>query len=76
MKSLMMLTSLLLIETLSHSDYIMVNVANTRCTDGVVPASSSLRKSVEHCIATNLNVTLMNITVCPAYEMFNRLIGS
>ena len=57
MKSLMKLTSLLLIETSSDSDYIMVNIANTNCTDGVVPASSSQRKSIEVCIDNQFDIT-------------------
>ena len=57
MKSLMKLTSLLLIETLSDSDYIMVNLSNTKCTDGVIPASSSQRQLTEYCITTKLNAT-------------------
>ena len=63
----MKLTSLLLVETLSDSDYIMVNIANRRCTDNVVPASSSQRDLIEHCIDTQFDVTSVGInlsTVC------------
>jgi len=68
MKSLMKLTSLLLVETLSNSDYIMVYVANNKiCTDTIVPASSSQRLVIEQCIANELDVTLMDIDVCAAY---------
>ena len=67
MSLLMKLTSLLLVETLSDSDYIMVNISNTSCTDNVVPASSSQRNLIEHCIDTQFDVTPVGInlsTVC------------
>ena len=54
MTSLMKLTSLLLIETLSDSDYIMVYVGNVSCTDGIVPAGSSQRLTIQQCIVNNL----------------------
>ena len=57
MKSLMKLTSLLLVETLSNPDYIVVNVSNKKCTDDVVPASSLQRQLTEHCITTTLDAT-------------------
>ena len=56
MKSLMKLTSLLLVETLSHSDHIMVYVTNKNCTDGIVSANSSQRLTIEKCIDTKLDV--------------------
>ena len=59
MKLLMKLTSLLLIETLSGSDYIMVNIANTSCTDNVISAKSLEKQLIERCIAANLDVTFV-----------------
>ena len=56
MKSLMTLTLLLLVETLSDSDYIMVNVSDVNCTDGIVPATLSQRLIIEKCIVNNLNM--------------------
>ena len=72
LKSLMMLTSLLLVNSLSDSDYIMVYVSNSYCTDNVVPANSSQRLLIEKCIADKLNVTSLNITVGTGYEQFNK----
>ena len=64
MTSLMKLTSLLLVETLSDSDYIMVYVGNVNCTDGIVPATSLMRLTIERCIVNNLDViSSMNINV-------------
>ena len=63
----MKLTSFLLVETLSDSDFIMVNISNTSCTDDVVPAGSSQRMSIEHCIDTQFDVTSVGInlsTIC------------
>ena len=65
----MKLTSLLLVETLSHSDYVMVNVSNINCTDNVVSANSSQRQLIERCIVSqpdasvgiNLNATCQQI---------------
>ena len=70
----MNLTSLLLVETLSHSDYIMVNVANTSCTDDVVPANSSQRQLIESCIDTQFHVTLVDINLSAIWQKFNRWI--
>ena len=73
MNSLMKLTSLLLVETLSDSDYIMVNIANTSCTNGVVvPANLSQRQSIENCIATNLNVISVCINSSAVCQEINR----
>ena len=72
MKSLMKLTSLLLIETFSHSDYIMVYVSNTRCTDNIVIASSSQRQLIEKCIDTKLNVLSVGINLNAACQEFHR----
>ena len=72
MNSLMKLTSLLLVETLSDSDYIMVNIANTSCTDSVVPANLLQRQLIEKCIATNLNVTSGYINSCAVCQEINR----
>ena len=75
MKSLMKLTSLLLLETLSDSDYIMVYVANTNCTDKIVPATLSQRWSIEKCIETNLNVISVGISyVSGVCQEFNRYV--
>ena len=74
LKLLMKLTSLLLVETLSHSDHIMVYVSNTFCIDNVVPANSSQRQLIETCIVTKFHVTSLNITVSAAYERFKRLL--
>ena len=68
----MKLTSLLLVETLSDSDYIMVNIANTNCTDGVVPASSSQQQLIERCIATQFDVTLDGINSSTICQRINR----
>ena len=73
MKSLMKLTSLLLVETLSHSDFIMVNVSNINCTDSVVSANSSQRHLIKKCIAARLeNLTSVNINPNDACYEFNR----
>ena len=76
MKSLMMLTSLLLVETLSDSDYIMVYVDNINCTDKIVPANLLQQQLIEKCIVTKLDVMItsedININVCTAYQEFNR----
>ena len=72
MNSLMKLTSLLLVETLSDSDYIMVNIDNTSCTDGVVPANLLQRHLIEKCIATNLNVTSVCINSSAVCQEINR----
>ena len=72
MKSLMKLTSLLLIETLSYSDYIMVNVANTSCTDNVVPANSSQQLLIEMCIATKLEPKSVGINLTAVWQEIKR----
>ena len=72
MKSLMTLTSLLLVETLSDSDYIMVYVFNVNCTDGIVPATLSQRLKIENCIVNNLDVTSVDINVKFFYQEFDR----
>ena len=68
----MKLTSLLLIETLSDSDYIMVNISNTNCTKGVVPANSLQRKLIEHCIDTQFDVTSVSINSSTVCQRINR----
>ena len=73
MKSLMTLTSLLLVETLSDSDYIMVYVSNESCTNlMIVQATLSQRLELENCIVNNLNVASMDINVESSYKEFNR----
>ena len=76
MTSLMKLTSLLLVETLSDSDYIMVHVykANVyvNCTNGTVPANSSQRLTIERCIVNNLNVTSADSKVKCLCQEFDR----
>ena len=75
MKSLMKLTSLLLVETLSNSDYIMVYAASTNCTDKIVSATSSQRWSIEKCIETKLNVISVDISyVSGVCQEFNRYV--
>ena len=73
MESLMKLTSLLLIETLSDSDYIKVHVANANCTDEFVQATLEEKDSIANCITTKLNVTgtSADIDVYPASQEFN-----
>ena len=73
MNSLMKLTSLLLVETLSDSDYIMVNIANTSCTNGVVvPANLSQRQSIENCIATKLELKSVGINLTVVWQEIRR----
>ena len=73
MKSLMTLTSLLLVETLSDLDYIMVNVSNINCTSGIVPATLSQRLIIEKCILNNVDVTLVNdINMKTSCQEFDR----
>ena len=72
MKSLMTLTSLLLVETLSDSDYIMVYVSDVNCTAGIVPATLSQQLIIENCIVNNLNVTSVDIKVKFLYQEFDR----
>ena len=50
MESLMKLTSVVLVETLSDSDYIMVYVFNKKCTVDFAPANSLQRQLIEKCI--------------------------
>ena len=71
MKSLMKLTSLLLVETLSDSDYVMVYVSNKICTDNLVPANSS-RQLIEICIATKLDITSVRINSSTVCQEFHR----
>ena len=73
MTSLMKLTSLLLVKTLSHSDYIMVYdyVANASCTSNVVPANFQQRQTIERCIDTKQYET-NNISLSAACQKFNR----
>ena len=76
MKSLMKLTSLLLVETLSPSDYIMVNVANTNCTDSIKPANSSQRHLLEECIDAkldNISVGINPKAVCQEFYRYSIL---
>ena len=69
----MKLTSLLFVETLSHSDYIMVNVANISCTDNFASADSLHRQLIEHCIATNLRATsLVGVSLNALCQEMNR----
>ena len=63
---LMKLTSLLLVETLTHSDHIMVYAANITCIDNIVSAKSSQRILIERCINTELQITSIGINVCAA----------
>ena len=63
MTSLMKLTSLLLVETLSQSDHIMVYVSDSYCTDNIVNASLSQKELIKRCIATKLDVTYINISI-------------
>ena len=63
MKSLMELTSLLLVETLSDSDhikvYVVVNESSASCTgeiNRICTATLSHRFMIERCIVNNLNV--------------------
>ena len=69
MISLMKLTSLLLVETLSDSDYIMVYVGNVSCTDGIVSATLLIRLTIEKCIVNNLNVTSTNNVISLCQEL-------
>ena len=68
----MKLTSLLLIETLSDSDYIKVYVANANCTDVFVPATLEEKDSIANCITTKLNVTYTSadIDVYAAFQEY------
>ena len=68
----MKLTSLLLVETLSHSDHIMVYVSNISCTDIVVPAHSSQKQLLEECIDAKIEVTLVGINPNAACQEFYR----
>ena len=72
-RSLMKLTSLLLVETLSNSDYIMVYDygANGSCAEHIVPAKSSQKQFIQHCVVAELSVT-DNVSLSAAYEKFNR----
>ena len=70
----MMLTSHLLIETLSDSDYIMVNVSNTNCTDKFMPVNSS-RQLMKQCVDAKLDITSVGISLCVAYQEFNRYLA-
>ena len=72
MKSLMTLTSLLLIETLSDSDYIMVYVSDVSCTNLIVSATLSQRLIIKNCIVNNLNVTSVDINVKSLCQEFDR----
>ena len=72
----MELTSLLLVETLSDSDYIMVHVGNVSCTDGIVAANSSQQFMIKNCIVNNLNLTSMDICMCESYQKFYRYIAT
>ena len=72
MKSLMKLTSILLLESLSHSDYIMVYVSNVNCTENVVSANSSQRQLLEHCVHTQLDVAVVDINPNALYNKFHR----
>ena len=73
MKLLMTLTSLLLVETLSDSDYIKVHVSNVSCTElMIVPATLSHRLKIENCIVNNLNVTSVDINVKSLCQEFDR----
>ena len=72
MESLMKLTSLLLIETLSDTDYIKVHVANASCADTFVQATLEEKDSIANCVTTKLNVTgtSANIDVYTASQEF------
>ena len=74
----MKLTSLLLVETLSDSDYIMVYVGNVNCTVGIVPATLLNRIAIVKCIVNNLNVIsdleviMINVNQKQLCQDFNR----
>ena len=76
MKLLMKLTSHLLIETLSDSDYIMVYVSNTKCnkTDNLIPVNSSSRQLIDYCVDAELDITTV-ISLCAACKEFNRYLA-
>ena len=59
----MKLTSLLLVETLSHSDYIMVYVSNESYTDDVVLTSSSQKQLIKFFITNKLDVMPVSINL-------------
>ena len=63
MISLMKLTSLLLVETLSHSDYIMVYVSNKSYTDDVVLANPSQKQLIKMFITDKLDVMPVSINL-------------
>ena len=74
MRSLMKLTSLLLVETLSPTDYIMVNVSNTKCTDNIVLANSSQQQLIEVCIANEHDVNSVDInTTCQRINRYSSI---
>ena len=75
MKSLMKLTSLLLLETLSDSDYIMVYGANEIFTDNLVKVSSVKQQLIVRYIP-HLDVTSVRITVPDMCEAFIRSLES
>ena len=73
----MKLTSLLLVQALSDSDYILVNVSkqNTSytCTDNnVVLANLSQQQLIANCIATHLDVTSVGIDLNAICQEINR----
>ena len=57
----MKLTSVLLVETLSHLDHIMVYVSNVSCTGNIVSANSSQRQLIEQCVDAKLDVMVVDI---------------
>ena len=69
------LTSQLLVETLSHLDYVVVYVANANCTDNIVSANSSQRQLIEKCIDTKLHMNLFSINVSAACKEFIRYLA-
>ena len=75
MKSLMKLTSLLIVETLSDSDYIMVYGVNDNFTNNPAKVSSLEQQLIARRIS-ELNVTALKISVSDVCETFFRLLGS
>ena len=74
MKSLMKFTSLLLLETLSDSDYIMVYTANEIFTDNLVKVNSMKQQLIARHISKP-DVTALKISVSDMCETFIRLLG-
>ena len=71
----MKLTSHLLLETLSDSDYIMVNVSDTSCTDHFIQVNSYSRQLIEHCVNDKLDNTSFGISLHASCQEFNRYLA-